>query len=53
MVFQGTIDQAIENVNAAAFLSLEQKADIFYNNAAAFLGLGEEEIARHREIAAR
>jgi hypothetical protein len=27
---------------------MEQKADIFYNNAAAFLGLSEEEVASHR-----
>ena len=48
MVFQGTFDQAIANVNSAPFLSVEQKADIFYNNAAAFLELGSEEIARHQ-----
>ncbi len=48
MVFQGTFDQAIANVNSAPFLSAEQKADIFYNNAAAFLELSEAEIARHK-----
>ena len=48
MVFQGTFDQAIASINSAPFLSAEQKADIFYNNAAAFLELSEEEIARHK-----
>lgn len=47
MVFQGAFDQAIANINSAPFLSLEQKADIFYNNAAAFLGLSPEEIEKH------
>lgn len=47
MVFQGTFDQAIANINMAPFLSMEQKADIFYNNAAAFLGLSPEEIQKH------
>jgi uncharacterized protein len=31
----------------APFLSREQKRDILYNNAARFLRLSEEEIARH------
>ncbi|MDG1572021.1 amidohydrolase family protein [Robiginitalea sp. M366] len=47
MVFQGAFDQAIGNINSASFLSMEQKADIFYNNAAAFLGLSPEEIEEH------
>ncbi|MBC2839541.1 amidohydrolase family protein [Robiginitalea sp. SC105] len=50
MVFMGTFDQAMENVNSAPFLSAEQKADIFYNNAAAFLNLTPEEIALHKEL---
>ena len=33
------IDEAFEAVDDADFLSAEQKADIFYNNAARFLGL--------------
>ena len=48
MVFYGTFDQAIENVNSAPFLSLEQKADIFFNNAARFLEMPEEEQSRYR-----
>ncbi len=49
MAFKGSFDQAIGNVNAAGFLSLEQKADIFYNNAAEFLGLSPEEIRAHKK----
>ncbi|WP_455169779.1 amidohydrolase family protein, partial [Aegicerativicinus sediminis] len=40
MVWPDTIDVAIETVNSAEFLTQKQKADIFYNNAARFLGLG-------------
>jgi len=43
------IDKAVEAIQSAEFLTVEQKADIFYNNAARFLGLSEEEIARHAE----
>ena len=42
-----TISMAVEAVQSAEFLTREQKADIFYNNAARFLRLNEEEIARH------
>ena len=48
MVWPETIDDAIEAVNSADFLTLEQKDDIFYNNAARFMGLSEEEIKRHK-----
>jgi len=48
MVWPETIDVAIETVNSADFLTLEQKEDIFYNNAANFLGLDEEEIKEHK-----
>ncbi len=41
------IDEAVEAIQGADFLTLEQKADIFYNNAARFLRLSDEEIARH------
>ena len=52
MIWVDAIDDAIDAVNAADFLSKEQKADIFYNNAAQFLSLSEEEIKKHHEIAA-
>jgi hypothetical protein len=38
-----------ERADSADFLSQEQKRDVFYNNAAWFLRLSEEEIARHHE----
>jgi len=48
MVWVETIDEAIEAVNSAEFLLLDQKADIFYNNAARFLNLSEKEIKKHK-----
>ena len=41
------LPQAVEAIESASFLTDEQKADIFYNNAARFLRLSDEEIARH------
>lgn len=47
MIWPGTVDIAIQTIEAAPFLTPEQKRDILYNNAARFLRLSEEEIARH------
>jgi hypothetical protein len=47
MVWPGLIEPAIAIIEEAPFLSEEQKRDIFYNNAARFLRLSEEEIGRH------
>lgn len=47
MIWPDTIPIAIETIEQAPFLSSEQKRDILYNNAARFLRLSEEEIARH------
>lgn len=47
MVWPDTIDVAVETVNSADFLTMEQKKNIFYNNAAKFLGLTDEEIKKH------
>lgn len=47
MVWPRTIEIAIETIEKAPFLSESQKRDIFYHNAARFLRLSEEEIARH------
>jgi hypothetical protein len=47
MVWPGTIEHAIAVIEEASFLSVEQKRDILYNNAARFLRLSKEEIARH------
>ena len=38
---------AIDRVNRLEFLTGDEKQDIFYDNAAKFLGLSAEEIARH------
>jgi predicted TIM-barrel fold metal-dependent hydrolase len=43
------IGLAIEGIESAEFLTKDQKADIFYNNAARFLRLSDEQIARHYE----
>lgn len=49
MVWPQTIEIAIATIEKAAFLSTEQKRDIFYNNAARFLRLSEQEIAKHHQ----
>jgi len=48
MVWPQVISVGIESVNNADFLTLDQKEDIFYDNAAKFLGLSEEEIENHK-----
>lgn len=50
MVWPGVLERAIAVIEEAPFLSEEQKRDILYNNAARFLRLGEEEIARHHDM---
>jgi predicted TIM-barrel fold metal-dependent hydrolase len=50
MVWPGTIERAIGVIEQAPFLSKEQKRDIFYNNAARFLRLSKEDMARHRSF---
>lgn len=47
MIWPETIRIAIETVEDAEFLSSEQKRDIFYNNAARFLRLSDEQIDAH------
>ncbi len=49
MSWPQVIEIGIETIQSAQFLSKEQKADIFYNNAAEFLGLSEEEIKKHHK----
>jgi len=48
MVWPGAIERAIAVIEEAPFLTPAQKRDIFYNNAARFLRLTDEEKARHR-----
>ena len=47
MQWPEVIDEAIEGIESATFLTDEQKRDIFYNNAARCLRLDEAEIAKH------
>lgn len=47
MIWPEVIDVAVEAINSADFLSQDQKADVFYNNAARFLRLSPEQIASH------
>jgi uncharacterized protein len=46
MVWPESIGIAIDNINAAPFLSPSQKRDILFNNAARFLRLTKEEISQ-------
>jgi uncharacterized protein len=50
MIWPGVIEPAIAAIHDAPFLTEAQKRDIFYNNAARFLRLSAEEIARHRSM---
>jgi predicted TIM-barrel fold metal-dependent hydrolase len=47
MVWPGLIERGIDAIASAPFLTTNQKRDILYNNAARFLRLSDEEIARH------
>jgi predicted TIM-barrel fold metal-dependent hydrolase len=48
MIWPEVIDVAVDAIQSADFLTQEHKADILYNNAARFLKLSDEQIARHR-----
>ncbi len=47
IIWPGIIEPGIETIEKAPFLSKAQKRDVLYNNAARFLRLSPEEIARH------
>jgi predicted TIM-barrel fold metal-dependent hydrolase len=49
MTWPDAIGIAIDWIEQADFLTAEQKRDILYNNAARFLRLSPEQIARHHE----
>lgn len=49
MVWPGVIEPSIEAIQEADYLTEEQKRAILYDNAARFLRLSEEEIARHHD----
>jgi predicted TIM-barrel fold metal-dependent hydrolase len=46
MQWPGIIGESVASIEEAPFLTAEQRRDIFYNNAARFLRLSPEEIAR-------
>ena len=50
MVWPGTIERGIKVIEDALFLSDDEKRDILYNNAARFLRLTEDDIARHHDM---
>lgn len=47
VIWPGVIERAAAVIEEAPFLDEEQKRDVLYNNAARFLRLSEEEVARH------
>lgn len=47
MIWPETIRLAVASIESADFLTAAQKRDIFYNNAARFLRLSDEQIAAH------
>lgn len=53
IIWPGPIDAAVRSIEEAPFLTPEQKRAIFYDNAARFLRLTPEEIARHHARVAR
>jgi hypothetical protein len=50
MIWPQAIDRAIQSIEEAPFLTESQKRDIFYNNAARFLRLSDEDIRRHHAM---
>jgi len=53
MIWPEAISMAVERVNGFDFLTVEEKAGLFYGNAARFLGLSEDVVARHHEMVER
>jgi hypothetical protein len=49
MLWREAIALAIDRVNGLDFLTLDEKQDIFYDNAARFLGHSADEIAQHHK----
>ena len=50
MIWPDAIERAIQSIERAPFLTGRQKRDILYNNAARFLRLSDEEIARRHAM---
>lgn len=49
MIWPEAIGISVEAVQSLDFLTAEEKGAILYDNAARFLGLSGEEIARHHQ----
>jgi uncharacterized protein len=49
MIWPEAIDVVIDRIQSASFLTDDQRRDILYNNAARFLRLSPQEIARHHD----
>ena len=47
LVWPEVIERSIDRIQSLTYLTAAQKRDILYNNAARFLRLSEEQIARH------
>ncbi len=47
MIWPELLEIGIQTIEKADYLSAQQKRNILYNNAAHFLQLSKEEIARH------
>lgn len=50
MIWPDAIAIAVERINSLDFLTVEEKADIFYNNAARLLELNEAELEAHKKM---
>ena len=51
IIWPGLIDAAVKAIEEAPFLTAEQRRGIYYDNAARFLRLTEDEVARHHRAA--
>ncbi len=49
IIWPESISVAVETIQSVEFLSPQQRADIFYGNAARFLRLSDEQIAAHHK----
>ena len=50
MIWPEAIGIAVDRINSLDYLTAEEKADIFYNNAAEFLGLEQDVVRGHHEM---
>jgi hypothetical protein len=53
MIWPGVIEPSIRAIEEAPFLTADQKRAILYDNAARFLRLSDETMARHRSLGNR